>query len=331
MLSGLINNSDKRLAQKIFWWSAGIVISVIFGFFAWRDIQWSIVSSLFYEADLAWLIAAAVAMLLSLAVRSIRWRMLLPELAVTSFGMRYSGILIGYFFSNFLPARLGDFIRPAYLSHASGIRYDVSLVSIVGERLWDLSILLFMLLLLIATNALELPQQIHIDTAVIGGLAVVGGICILLAPQLIKGVVAVLERSRLRDTAAYLLKLKSAFARGDSGYHTVRLFMVSIAVFAAEVLFFYSLASALGLGVPLLGASIVMVITAISFLLPSAPAGIGVYHFFCQAALVSVGVVESTAIGAAVLIHAYLFSFVTIAGSIALLWGRKERIAVEEA
>jgi uncharacterized membrane protein YbhN (UPF0104 family) len=107
--------------------------------------------------------------------------------------------------------------------------------------------------------------------------------------------------------------------------------MVSIVVFAAEVLFFYSLVSALGLSVSWLGASIVMVITAISFLLPSAPAGIGVYHFFCQAALISVGVAESTATGAAILIHAYLFSFVTIAGSIALLWGRKKRIAVKDA
>lgn len=330
MLSGLIENGDKRLAQKIFWWSAGIVISVIFGFLAWRDIRWSIVSRLFYEADVGWLIAAAVAMLLSLTVRSIRWRMLLPESTESSFGTRLSGIIIGYFFSNFLPARLGDFIRPAYLSRASGTRYDISLVSIVGERLWDLSILLFMLLLLIATNTLELPQQIHVDTAVIGGLAAIGGISILLAPQIITGVAAVLERSRLKGTAAYLLKLKSAFARGDSGYHTVRLLMVSIVVFAAEVLFFYSLVSALGLSVSWLGASIVMVITAISFLLPSAPAGIGVYHFFCQAALVSVGVAGSTATGAAILIHAYLFSFVTIAGSIALLWGRKKRIAVKD-
>ena len=59
-----------------------------------------------------------------------------------------------------------------------------------------------------------------------------------------------------------------------------------------------------------------MVITGLSFLLPSAPGGIGVYHFFCQMSLVAIGTDRAEAIAASIIIHAALFMTVTVVGLI---------------
>ena len=64
-----------------------------------------------------------------------------------------------------------------------------------------------------------------------------------------------------------------------------------------------------------------MVITALSHSLPSAPANIGVFHYFCQLSLTRLGVDGEVALAAAIFIHAFMFIFDFIFAIVCILFG----------
>ena len=314
MLNRILGTKSDKRKNKHLWWTLGLAISLGFGYFAWRDLQWQVIPMMVREADGEWLLTAALVLTISYCLRSIRWRLLLPKSAETGFDVRISGVAIGYFFSNFLPARLGDFIRPAYLSNRTKVRYDISLLSLLGERIWDLSILLLLLLVLTGTGTLRLPAQLQIDPRITVPIVLLGGICLVAAPRILAVLENILSHIGMARVSAYVRQIRHTFGKDRRHSDTAIILGLTIVVFLVEISFFYAMANALNLPVSWSNTMLVMVVTAISFLLPSAPGGIGVYHFFCQTALVAVGVDRQDAVGAAILIHAFLFFYVTVAG-----------------
>ena len=96
-----------------FW--IGILISIIALVFAFRQVDFGNVWSALAGANYWLLLASLVPLLLFLALRAIRWRLLFhPKQGLRLINL-FAVINVGYLLSNIFPARLGDVSRSYWI------------------------------------------------------------------------------------------------------------------------------------------------------------------------------------------------------------------------
>lgn len=119
------------LAAGLLWW---------FG----RNLNWAEVRQTLASAD-PWLLAAAVAIIsVAYSFRAFRWGALLKPLSAARFSDLFAATTIG-FGAVFLIGRAGEFVRPVALSMRDPrVRPSASLVTIVVERIYDLTAIALM-------------------------------------------------------------------------------------------------------------------------------------------------------------------------------------------
>src|SRR6185369_13940838 len=114
------------LATALLWW---------FG----RNLDWAEVRHAVSNADPYLLAAAVVIICLAYAFRAFRWGALLKPLSAAGFADLFAATTIG-FSGVFLIGRAGEFVRPVVLSMRDPrVRPSASLVTIVVERIYDMS------------------------------------------------------------------------------------------------------------------------------------------------------------------------------------------------
>ena len=114
------------LAGALLWW---------FG----RNLDWSEVGHAVANADPLLLIIAVLIISAAYFVRAFRWGALLKPLSAARFSDLFAATAIG-FSGVFLIGRAGEFVRPVVLSMRDPrVRPSASLVTIVVERIYDMS------------------------------------------------------------------------------------------------------------------------------------------------------------------------------------------------
>jgi glycosyltransferase 2 family protein len=114
------------LATALLWW---------FG----RNLDWSEVGNAVANSDPFLLIIAVLIISAAYFVRAFRWGALLKPLSAARFSDLFAATTIG-FSGVFLVGRAGEFVRPVVLSMRDPrVRPGASLVTIVVERIYDLS------------------------------------------------------------------------------------------------------------------------------------------------------------------------------------------------
>ena len=117
---------------------AGLIISVVFLYFAFRDVNWQEFSSSLLSLNYLWLIPAAISVIASFVIRAIRWKMLVDPVRKVRYGKTFSATMIGYMGNNILPFRLGDLLRAYAFSKNTGLSKSSTLASLLLERILDL-------------------------------------------------------------------------------------------------------------------------------------------------------------------------------------------------
>ncbi len=302
-----MSNSNPNTNRLL--WIVGICTSLFFGYLAFRKFEWRQLLEMFREIDPVFLVTAGLLMVLSFSLRAYRWQYFLPENRKFTFGSRLSGIAFGYFFSNILPGRLGDVLRPAYLSRANDQKFQVCLYSIVLERVWELVLFLVLAAIIFKHSGIRLPASLSINYYLLAGLVAIGVCFLVFARQVLTVVARIGNNLNLRFIHKHAREVLDAF---DSGIHPRKTFLIitlSVLVFFIEGCFFVCLIRAAGIPISIPNGIMVMIISALSIMLPSAPSAVGIFHFFCQASLMLFGVEKNLALSAAILIHAYMFIF----------------------
>jgi len=116
----------------------GLLISMVFLYFAFKDVSWSDFLQSILTIQYQWLIPAAISVIASFIIRAIRWKMLVAPIQKVSFDSTFSATMIGYMGNNVLPFRLGDLLRAFAFSKETGIRKSTTLASLLLERILDL-------------------------------------------------------------------------------------------------------------------------------------------------------------------------------------------------
>ncbi len=299
----------------------GLVSSCVFGYLSFRNFEWGILRQAMITINLRLCLFAGLALVLSFSLRAYRWKYFLPPNSNFTFSSRLSGVAIGYFFHNILPVRLGDLIRPGYLAKANQQPYQVCLYSVVIERVWELVLFLIIALALFKYSGIVSDGMLPINFPLLIVLIMSGVLFLVFTRSILKLLLNILVKLKIMFIAKPVRDVLEAFEGGFELNHTIILVLSTISIVFMEGMFFVYIIDSLNIRITFLGKFIVMIIATLSWLLPSAPASIGVFHYFCQLGLIMLGINSDVALSAAIVIHAYMFIFDLIFALFCIFFG----------
>lgn len=301
-----------------FW--IGIAISVVCLYFAFQGIRLDQVADAVRGMDLIWLVPAIALFAVSYSARVFRWQLLFSPQKMQRTNI-FHALNIGYFLSNLLPARLGDFIRAYMIGDLERVSKARALSTVVVERLAD-GLTVVLLLALTALFVPNIPAEARQGAA---GVAIVGvgGLAFLLTLSFQK------ERG-----LAFLRRLASPipFFRSERIWGPVEALVDGFAVLRSPRpllgvglwslfawllggIMFWVVMRAMHLDLPVSGAFLVMTVTSLVVVVPSSPGYIGVFHAAAVLTLTSVYSIEkSDALGYAVVMHAFSYVWLIVLG-----------------
>src|SRR6267142_2042293 len=244
-------------------------------------------------------------------VRAVRWKVLLAYTKSISFRHLFSSMMIGYMANNVLPARMGELVRMYLLVRRAGVSKSMSAATIVLERIIDALVLLTIVAVISAFLPLtDLLRRSGLIAAVTFATA---GIVLLLLS--FKGETAARQTARIvgavsKNLACRAEQIVSRFAEGLGVLRSIRqallVLLLTLTIWFVEAIAVTLVMRSLDLSLPWLAAVFLLVVLSLSFIIPSAPCGVGTYEFFVVAAMVPFALDGSRALGLALVLHAIM-------------------------
>jgi len=247
---------------------------------------------------------------ISLAVRIVRWRVLLSATCALSFLQVAHGLVVGYAVNNILPARLGEIFRADYLRRRYGVARAAALGSIIVERLLDALTVFALLAFGLLTAKLKDNQPVLDAAAWFASIAIGCGIIFV--------IVAVFWRDRLRlDRWPWLGDRFAVLAQAMSIVHRPVMLLAVIAslvVWAFEAGALYLIMRGFGIDIGIPGLCLILGTAAFSTLLPSAPGYVGSLQVAYIVTFSALGVAPVFAVVVSTSMQVLLLGSVTVGG-----------------
>lgn len=317
------------------WWklAPGIVVSLSFTAWFLLSAHWGEIGSALAGVRLEWVAASAVVLFSEFVIRSLRWKVLLSELAPKARLWRlFVATVIGMSLNVVLPFRAGDFARPVLGNRETGVPILALATVAVIERVFDILGLLFIFLVMLAilpadaTAQGDLVYRLKMLGAFFGAGGLIGlGTFLGLAArrEAARGLWARLVGLAPAPVANKLLMLFDGFVEGLSVVRSTRRLvgsaLLSMLHWANGAIAIWLLFRAFDLGLPLAAACFTQVAIALAAALPQAPGFFGVFHKAAEMTLVLWGQASGASQAYAVLFWAVSFLPVTSVGAL-LFW-----------
>jgi uncharacterized protein (TIRG00374 family) len=257
-----------------------------------------------------WVIPALGAYMLSFAFRTVRWHIMLRSIKPIRLRSLFAYIVLGYMANNTLPARLGELVRAYVTGKRENMSRSSVFASVLLERMLDgLTIVLILLGLLLFADGVD--SELVRAIAAGGSALFVGGLAFLFAlaykPEPVLRMadnISGLLPERLHALAMHILQ---RFVGGLKLLHTPKdallAFVASFAVWGAEVMVYWIYIKGFGFEVPFTAALLCLVVVNLAMLIPSSPAGIGVFQYAVQRSLVLFAVGKTAAVAFSFAVH----------------------------
>lgn len=287
----------------------GFALSGVFAYIAVRGIDWGRFRTALSESNYWWLVPAFAVLMVGVALRAVRWRLLFPHELRPPLSATLRALLVGTFFNNVLPGRPGEAIRVVTLYQETGTSRPVALGTAVTERLYDVIVLLVIFFAAVPW----LPHVTWLQRAGIFAAVVFAALILLLgvlARWNIRPLVFVLRP--LTRIPAFPIErvehLATELITGLAAMRRLRLALPALAVSFAAILViacsFWLVTLAFSLHVGFGAGVLVMVATNLAMVIPSSPAAIGLFEAATVVALRPYGIDRSPALSYAVIVHA---------------------------
>ena len=299
------------------------VVTVAFTALAVRGTHPQDVADALRDSDPLWLVPALLVLAFGVWLRALRWRALFPPESRPAVWPVTAATLVGYFFTQILPLRAGEVARVVALRQRAGTPVAEIAGTVVIERLYDLIALLGLLFVLVPW----LPEVTWLRAAAGFGAAVL--VLVLLAVVALlrwgdRAVHVVLRPfGRLPFVpAAQLEEIGTNLARGLAGLRNAGLaawaFVLTVVSWVVLGLSAWFVFLAFDLGLSPAAGIFTLIALGLSAVLPAGPSGIGVFEAAAVVALRAFGVDDSTALSAALVLHALNFVPFVVAGACVL-------------
>ncbi len=317
--------SDTDLAKKApraLPWGAlglGLVSSAVFLWLSVQGIDWEHTAALLQQVDLRYVALYILVACFIQGLRMARWSLQLHSLGESSWFLSLPVGAIGLTAIFFLPARLGEFVRPAMIAKMGPVSLGEATASVVSERLIDG---LLVGGLLIATGFWI--QNLSRDTSVLPDLAEAAraiqytgwGIGGFFLSATIGVWLVALQHRRVAAMADALLPGALAMRIGAIAlrfHEGLKVLMATkhLALYVGLSVLLWGLSGwslaplfiACDAELPLVAAFVVLGATSVGILVPAGPASMGPFHFAVLWSLGLFGVSAEVGFSIAVLYH----------------------------
>jgi uncharacterized protein (TIRG00374 family) len=286
----------------------GIVVSLLFIYLTFRGTDFGALRSALGRSNYWLLVPALLVLGVATVLRAIRWRLLIAREHRPSTADVTRALLVGYLFNSILPARAGEAIRVVFLRQRAGTPKFVALGTVIAERAIDV----LTLLVLLFAAAPFVPSTDWLPRVVaLGAVLFVVTAVVLIAFALYGerparlllrplGLLPRMSRDRIELAAANLMRGLSAFRSPAVAFRAFALTAASWLLIA-----FASWICMRGFDLRLGFSAAVLVVVAINLamILPSGPAGIGVFEAATLTALHPFHVERAQALSYALVLH----------------------------
>ena len=335
----------------------GCALSIFFLFLAFRNVEFRRLAQVFRTINYWWIIPFILITLLSMYMRSIRWRWILKSRYNFSSVRLFPSLVIGFALNSLLPLRAGEFARPFVLARKEKIPYSTLFATVFVERIIDSMTLLFsflVVLLFVKINPeISVPLEMgkwkytisgHMlenagrDFTIMIAILFVFSFSLLLNPtrRIYEGVIRRLPFFR----ESFKNKLIELLRHFSEGFHSLRnvkyLAMIALYSLIIWALIGFSL-QVMSWGFPGLPLNFfhgmaVTIIICFAILLPAAPGYWGLYECGTIFALLTLGFISpkdgyETALGFSLMIHSMQTIPIILLG-IFFLW--KENLSLRQ-
>lgn len=304
--------ADKRFIASLFISAVFILLAVSKVDFGetWRSMR---------QADYLYVIPSAAAVIASLFIRAMRWKLFLSPIKLISTRSLFAATMIGAMGNNVLPARLGEVVRADAIGRKEQVSRSASFATIVVERMVDLfTVLLFLGIVIVYV---PFPTEIKTGgyTMLVISVAALGFLLFLRvkstsALRLLRFLCRPLpEKSRLR-IESMMMSFVDGLEILTRGRHMPAIAFLSVLIWlslTASILFMFM---AFGWDLPTDASIVVLVATAFGVMIPAAPGFVGTFHVSCQLALALYGIDRASALGYSIVLHATQWVPVTSIG-----------------
>ena len=276
-----------------------VALAVFFLWLGFNKVDFSNILATIKTAKLSWILLATCFGILSHVIRALRWQQLLKPLGYDiNFKHSFIGVMIGNFV-NFIIPRAGELSRCAMVNRTDDIPVQISLGTVITERIIDVFMLMLSLTLAIFSQLYVFQQllkegPLH-DTY--QKLTKSTPILIALFVVFLIGIILIwVKRKQIQRSNLYqkFKRIIIGFGEGIKSVAMVKnkfLFIfytlsMWFCYFLLPYLVFFSLESTSHLGYE--AGLVVLALGSLSMAAP-APGGIGVFHVLISSALVMYG------------------------------------------
>lgn len=313
---------------------ASLLISVVFIYFAFKDVNFQEALDAVKHANYGWLIPAILAMLLSHWLRAIRWQYLMAPIKKIRLHPLFSALMIGYAANNVFPLRVGEFLRAFAIGKTQNVSKTSAFATVIFDRLLDLMSLL--LVLAVTLYWFPFPENIKKGAYVISVGTIGLVILIILLMQKTEATLAFMEKLLPDKIFEIVQKLLRSFLQGflvlkkSEHFPTITLLSISVWLLYAFVVYisFFIFDMDTNYEIGFIESLVVLVIISIGLMIPSSPGFVGTYHWFCIMSLSLFSVPRSEAASFAIISHLMNTIPITIVG---MLYFWKENLHFSDA
>lgn len=272
-----------------------------------------------------WLLVPALPLLvMSLAFRTARWRLLFTDARRPGWRNSFAALSAGYLFNNLLPSHAGQLVRSFLLGRKEGIAQSQVLGTVVLEKVFDLAVFVALALVTVAARAVpDWLRQGAVTLLILGSVALA---FMVFAPRFIASVAARLTPllARLNATAAERVRrVLESLASGLSGLRDprvlARIAVVTVLIWASEIALLSVVVAAFSLDLTLVDRLLVLVLIATGTLIPAAPGYVGTYEAFGVLAFDFLGQPHNVGLACVMVLHAIQLAGTCTLGAIGLV------------
>ena len=304
----------------------GVLVSVALLAWVLKDVSLTDLWHQARSASLGLIAASALTSAVLVALRVIRWRLILQDDRGNPIarGPLWHSITIGFLANNVLPFRAGELIRGLCINRLAPVQLSAALSSVVVERLFDGVAIVALLFVGLFTAGLPVSAEvagIRVTTlatqmSLIMGIVLVGCAAMLAWPGLAHRLIrTMIPNRKLADRAEALFAgIRAGLASLASPVRIAAVMFWSIVMWTINGVSFYLGYLAFGIPVGLGGALLQQSVLAVGIAAPSSPGYVGVFEGAIKAVLALFGVESSKAVAFALTYHIATFIPLAILG-----------------
>lgn len=309
----------------------GVAISVLFLWWALKDVSFTEVWRQAAGAHLGLIGLAVVMATATFVIRIFRWRLILRGEggALVATLPMWHAITIGFMANNVLPLRAGEVLRAVAINRLAPVRFASALSSLVLERLFDGITIIGLLFLGLLTAGIPATTKIgdvvvaDIATkmAILCALLLVACAATLLVPALVKRMVrSLIPSPRIADRLAEFIDgIRDGVQSLASPARVVGVLLWSLGLWLFNAASFWVGYRAFDIEVGYGGAILQQSILVLGIAAPSSPGYVGVFEGIIKAVLALFAVPGDQAVAFALTYHVTTFLPITLLGVASLV------------